>query len=418
MLAEFSLGNKKKKKISEDIIKILLVDDNESNLFSMEVILENEGYSFYKATSGKEALRILLKEDDFSLILLDVRMPIMDGYETAELILQRDKLRHIPIIFITAQDHEDESMFKGYEAGGVDFILKPINADVLRAKVAVFAELHRKNQLLRNQEEKLQAINEDLMSLTADLEQRVLQRTLELENANYELKSLNVSKDKFISVISHDIRNPLTSLLASSETLSKDITRLDPAQVQRFAEIINRTSKKILNQLNELVDWAKKQREKTNFNPGKINLSHHVNESLDLLRISAVQKRIKFENHIDEGLHINADSLMFRSILQNLVSNAIKFTPYGGKPVKFSATLQDNIIEICIHDHGIGMPQQTAEALFTDFSQVSTNGTAQEKGSGLGLLLVRDFVTQHGGTIVVESEEGKGTCFRFTMPAI
>lgn len=417
MLEEFSLGTKKKKKAGEDTIKVLLVDDNENNLLSMEVILENEGYSFYKATSGKEALRILLKEDDFSIILLDVRMPIMDGYETAELILQRDKLRHIPIIFITAQDHEDESMFKGYEAGGVDFILKPINPEILRAKVAVFAELQRKNHLLRKQEEKLQAINEDLMSLTADLEKRVLQRTLELENANYELKSLNASKDKFISVISHDIRNPLTSLLASSETLSKDVGRLDPAQIERFAGIINRTSKKILNQLNELVDWAKKQREKTNFNPEKINLSHHVNESLDLLRINAVQKRIKFENHIDDSIHINADSLMFRSILQNLVSNAIKFTPHGGQPVKFSANAQENSVEICIQDHGIGMSPKTAEMLFTNFSNPSTDGTGQEKGSGLGLLLVKDFVTQHGGTISVDSEEGKGTCIRFTMPA-
>src|SRR3569623_649012 len=159
MLAEFSLETKKERMAGEDTIKILLVDDNESNLFSMEVILEKEGYTFYKASSGKEALRILLKEDDFSLILLDVRMPIMDGYETAELVQQRDKLRHIPIIFITAQDHEDESMYKGYEAGGVDFILKPINGEILRAKVAVFAELHRKNHLLRKQEEKLQAIN-------------------------------------------------------------------------------------------------------------------------------------------------------------------------------------------------------------------------------------------------------------------
>ncbi|HEX3386788.1 MAG TPA: response regulator, partial [Mucilaginibacter sp.] len=140
---------------SEDEIKILIVDDTENNLLSMEVILENEGYTIYKATSGREALRILLKEEDFSLILLDVRMPIMDGYETAALIQERDKLRHIPIIFITAQDYEDESVYKGYEAGGVDFILKPINAEILRAKVTVFAEMHRKNNLLRQQEETL-----------------------------------------------------------------------------------------------------------------------------------------------------------------------------------------------------------------------------------------------------------------------
>ena len=115
-------------------IKILLVDDNADTLMSMEVILEKEGYTFSKALSGKEALKILLKEDDFSLILLDVRMPVMDGYETAELIYQRDKLRHISIIFITGQDYEDAAVFKGYKLGAVDYILKPVNPQILRLK--------------------------------------------------------------------------------------------------------------------------------------------------------------------------------------------------------------------------------------------------------------------------------------------
>src|SRR5476651_1095252 len=128
-------------------VKILLVDDNDNNLLSMEVALEQEGYCFSTAASGREALRILLREDDFSLILLDVKMPIMDGYETAELIYQRDKFKHIPIIFITAHDYEEAAMFKGYKAGAVDFIRKPFNPEMLRSKVAVFAELYEKNRL-------------------------------------------------------------------------------------------------------------------------------------------------------------------------------------------------------------------------------------------------------------------------------
>lgn len=403
--------------VDEEAVKILIVDDNENNLLSMEVILENESYSFYKATSGKEALRILLKEEDFSVILLDVKMPIMDGYETAQLILQRDKLKYIPIIFITAQDYEDESVYKGYEAGGVDFILKPINPEILRAKVSVFTELHRKNQLLRKQEEQLKAINEDLIHLSEDLERRVLERTIELENVNYELKSLNLSKDKFISVISHDLRTPLTSLLASSENLSRHGGNLPPERIKMFSDIINKTSKKILNQLNELVDWAKSQREKTNFNPEKINLAKAVNEALDLLRTNAVQKRIKVENNINPDVYVNVDTLMFRSILQNLVSNAIKFTPHGGKSVCVSAQPIENMVEVSIQDYGVGMHQDTKELLFDGYNKVSVDGTNQEKGTGLGLLLVKDFVTQHGGLIKVESELGKGTCFSFTIPA-
>jgi signal transduction histidine kinase len=401
---------------AESKIKLLLVDDNENNLLSMEVVLEKGNYTFYRATSGREALRILLKEDDFSLILLDVKMPIMDGYETAALIYERDKLRQIPIIFITAHDYEEAAIFKGYEAGAVDFIRKPFNPEMLRSKVAVFTELYRKNQLLQRQEEKLQLINQDLLQLNQGLEQRVLERTIELESLNQELQELNLSKDKFLSVISHDLRTPLTSLLASSENLFRDAKKLKTEQIELFAGIINRTSHKILNQLNELVDWAKEQREKTNFNPNDLNLRQSVNESLELLRESARLKEISLENEVDGDLYIQADVLMFRSILQNLVTNAIKYTPAGGKPVAVTAVTANGMVEVCIRDQGVGMSAQTRDMLFGLGRGASSLGTSKERGTGLGLLLVKDFVAIHGGTIRVESEPDKGTCFLFTMP--
>jgi len=397
-------------------IKILLVDDNENNLLSIEVVLQKEGYEFCRATSGKEALRILLKEEDFTLILLDVKMPIMDGYETAELIYQRDKLKNIPIIFITAHDYEEAAVFKGYRAGAVDFIRKPFNPEILRSKVAVFTELYRKNQLLSQQEEKLQAINSELLQLNRELEKRVLERTVALERLNIELTALNSSKDKFLSVISHDLRNPLTSLLASSANLDRDAEKLKPEQVRMFSGIINRTSQKILNQLNELVDWAKEQREKTHFNPQKFELHRGVEESLELLKASASQKRIQLNNHVPKEIYLHADMMMFRSILQNLVTNAIKFTPEGGENVSVSATRKDSGVEICVQDFGIGMPQKTIDVLFDKMTSTSHVGTNAEKGTGLGLLLVRDFIVQHGGAIQVESDPQKGTCFLFTLP--
>lgn len=402
----------------EPLTRILLVDDNENNLLAMEVVLEKEKYTFFRATSGREALRTLLREEDFSLILLDVKMPIMDGYETASLIYERDKLRQIPIIFITAHDYEEAAIFKGYEAGAVDFIRKPFNPEMLRSKVAVFTELYRKNQLLQRQEEKLQAINQELIQMNQGLEQRVLERTLELEGVNQELKALNLSKDKFLSVISHDLRNPLTALLATSDNLSRDAEKLQPDRIKMFASIIHRTSHKILDQLNELVDWAKEQREKTNFNPQELQLRQSVNESLDLLRENAQQKEISLENQVSEDLYIHADVLMFRSILQNLVTNAIKYTPAGGESVAVTATANEGMIELCIRDRGVGMSAKTREMLFGQVSAASLLGTSEEKGTGLGLLLVKDFVTMHGGTIRVESELNKGTCFLFTMPNV
>jgi len=367
--------------------------------------------------SGKEALRILLKEEDFTLILLDVMMPIMVGYETAELIYQRDKLKHIPIIFVTAHDYEEAAVFKGYKAGAVDFIRKPFNPDILRSKIAVFAELYRKNEQLRQQEVKLQQVNSELMQLNQDLEQRVLERTLELENLNHELQALNLSKDKFLSVISHDLRNPLTSLLASADTLTRDADRLQPNQIRLFSGIISKTSQRILAQLNELVDWAKNQREKIVFRPEKLHLRQNINESFELLRVNAAQKEVMLENNTAEEIYVNADALMLRSILQNIVTNSIKFTPSGGGIVTVSAFPTDELIEICIEDSGIGMSEETRNALFGPVTSASLMGTNQEKGTGLGLMLVKDFVLQHGGKIQVDSEPGKGTCFRFTMPA-
>ena len=398
-------------------VKILLVDDNENNLLSMEVALEKQNYNFFRANSGREALRVLLHEEDFTLILLDVKMPIMDGYETAELIYQRDKLKQIPIIFITAHDYEEAAMFKGYKAGAVDFIRKPFNPEILRSKVAVFAELYRKNRLLRKQEEKLQLINADLMQLNQDLEQRVLERTLALESMNQELQALNLSKDKFLSVMSHDLRNPLTALLASSGKLSEEPENLSPGQVKQLAQIIHRTSNKLLNQLNEVIDWAKKQSQKTSFYPEKVQLAAGIEEALELLKGNALQKKIRLQNHIPVDIEVMADALMLRSIVQNLVTNAIKYTPEGGS-VAVNAKRDGQMACIFVEDSGVGMAPEVKERLFSTSRQASQSGTNNEQGSGLGMVLVSDFVNQHGGQIQVESTPGVGTTITFTIPTI
>lgn len=400
--------------VVEEPVKILLVDDREDNILSMELVLARDGYSFAKATSGKAALKILLKEQDFSLILLDVKMPIMDGYETAEIIYQREKLRHIPIIFITGQEYEETAVFKGYQLGAVDYIRKPVNPQLLRSKVAVFSELFKKTQLLKLQDEKLRNINEDLLILNRGLENRVKERTLELEKLNQELKDLNISKDKFLSVISHDLRNPLTALMVSSEKLNKDIHKGTTREIATLSSIIHRTSHKILQQLNELVDWAKKQQDKTSFNPETLHLLEKMDESLELLKDNATQKKINLRNQVPHEIYVHADSLMLRSIVQNLVTNAIKYTSHGGE-INVTAQHLEKMVEVRVQDSGIGMDPETQQKIFA--KSVSTHGTNNEKGSGLGLLLVKDFVAIHGGTLEVESELGKGTIFKFTIPS-
>lgn len=266
-------------------------------------------------------------------------------------------------------------------------------------------ELYEKAQLLQQQEEKLIRTNEDL-------EKRVFERTCELENLNHELKDLNLSKDKFLSVISHDLRNPLTALMITSDKLSRDT---ENSKVSPLAKIIHRTSHKILDQLNELVEWAQMQREKTTFNSEKLHLVLGVDQSLDLLKANALQKNIVLENRISHDLYVNADTLMLRSILQNLVTNAIKYTPQGGL-VKVTAKRIDKMVELCVTDSGIGMEADILKNLFTNANSASVSGTNNEKGSGLGLMLVKDFVIQHGGSIRAESERGKGTSIMFNIP--
>jgi signal transduction histidine kinase len=269
-------------------------------------------------------------------------------------------------------------------------------------------KLHEKALLLKQQEEKLIRINDGL-------EKRVLERTAELEILNQELKGLNVSKDKFLAVISHDLRNPLTALLLASEVLTTQADSNIFDAVQPFVKVIHRSSHNILQQLNELVDWAQKQQERTNFSPEKLHLFSAVQQSFELLSANALLKNIAFENDIPGHLYVNADALMLRSILQNLVTNSIKYSFEGGV-VNVTARHIHKMTEVSITDAGIGMNEVTRDTLFTRPDGHSVPGTSQEKGSGIGLSLVKDFVRQHKGTLRVESEIKKGTCVHFTVP--
>jgi two-component system, sensor histidine kinase and response regulator len=217
--------------------------------------------------------------------------------------------------------------------------------------------------------------------------------------------------------MSHDLRNPLTALLASADKLSSDPESLSPSQVKQLSLIIHRTSKKLLHQLNEVIDWAKRQTQKVSFYPERISLSQGIDDSLELLRPNAEQKKIKLHNHTPDNIEVMADSLMLRSIVQNLVTNAIKYTPSGGS-VSIKASKNEQMACIFVEDSGIGMTAEVKERLFISTDQKSVLGTNNEQGSGLGLILVSDFVNQHGGQIDVESDVGVGTTIKFTIPAI
>lgn len=278
-------------------------------------------------------------------------------------------------------------------------------ANTILRKQAVLLQQHRKEVILANN---------NLLKLNRHLETRVLERTLQLQNKNEELKQLNVAKDKLLSVISHDLRNPLSALLMASDALCAK-TESDPGfDIQPFVKIISRTAERILQQLNELLERAQAEHAKNIFNPERINLSVQIDKSLALLKEIAVQKNITLKNKVPNGIFIKGDVIMLQSIIQNLVTNSIKYTPGGGF-ITIDTTIKDNMVEVSVVDSGTGMSDDTRLKLFTTSYSVSILGTANEKGSGIGLMLVKDFIMQHGGTIKVKSKKGEGTKMIFTL---
>ena len=456
-------------------LKILILEDNQDDVDLLHRELKKSGLSFTaEIVQTRAAFEHALQHFNPDLILSDYSLPSFDAVTAFH--IKQNKSPHIPFIIISGVIGEENAV-ELIKNGVTDYTPKDklftlstkINralkdteerkekeniaeklkiqatALIIANKELVFQnqekekrasdliilsetlknqkeelrmaneELYEKAQLLQIQEDKLISINDDLLRLNQHLEKRVLARTSELEKLNHELKDLSLSKDKFLSVISHDLRNPLTALLMASDQLSSNTDNHIFEDIQPLAGIIHRNSHNILQQLNELVDWAKKQREKTSLNSERIHLIEAVSQSFELLEANASQKNIILENKVAEDIYVKADALMLRSVLQNLITNAIKFSLPGGLVIVV-AQWTDKLIEVCIVDSGIGMEGATKENLFVKHNTASIAGTNNEKGSGLGLILVKDFVTQNGGTLRVESEQGKGTCIFFTVP--
>ena len=508
--------------MSSELIKILLVDDREDNLTSMELVLEKEGYSFSKATSGKDALKILLKEEDFSLILMDVKMPIMDGYETAEIIYQREKLRHIPIIFITGQDYEEAEVFKGYQTGAVDYIRKPFNPLILRSKVAVFAELYKKNRLLIKQEEKVRIINQDLLQLNQELEERVASRTkalVESENRFHsmietipqiawtntvegevtfynqrwydytgldheqtlgegwqavvhpddlqytldqykliqetsdggefqnrkkradgvyrwylirlrpiknkegelplwvgtatdinDLRLLQQQKDDFMSIASHELKTPITTLKASLQLL--DRMKYNPNQMLvTFVEQANKSMGRVTTLIENLMNTNKLNEGQLHLHKTSFTIAQMIADCCQHVRIAG-QYTIITDG--DKKLMVNADADRIDQVVVNFVNNAIKYAP-GTKEIHANIEKINNMAKVSVSDKGPGIHPEKLPYLFDRYYRVDSSGM-QYSGLGVGLYISSEIIKRHGGQIGVDSEIGKGSTFWFTLP--
>lgn len=354
--------------------KILVVDDVTKNIQLVASFLKQAGYDINYAISGKTALKHI-KRDKFDLILLDIMMPEMDGFEVCNLLKADGETKDIPVIFLTAKN-DIESITKAFEVGGVDYITKPFNKAELLARVKTH---------------------------------------LELQQQKRNLKELNATKDKFFSIIAHDLKSPLNQLLGLSEILQKEIKSDKQGEVVRYAHLINESAKSGRLLLENLLEWSRSQSGMLNYRPEELDLKKITEEVRQLNEHNANQNKVELKSKVKEGTVAFADKNMIMTILRNLISNGIKFTKRGGKII-LSAKKSNGIVTYSVIDNGIGIKTEDLKKLFRIDINPNSIGTSQEKGTGLGLILCKEFVEKNGGRIWVESKLGEGSTFKFTIP--
>lgn len=411
----------------EEQVNILLVDDRQENIIALEAILGDLGYNMVSVHSGREVLRAVL-EKEFAVILLDVRMPEMDGFETASLLREREQTQHTPIIFLTAGDNSQEKVFRGYSVGAVDYLAKPFDPVILRAKVGVFVELHQKTLQLKQLNEdlerrvaertaQLEAANQELMRevterrraesevrlLNTQLENRVRERTAELEAANEEMRSFSYS-------VSHDLRAPLRKIVAFSQMLLEEHGSSLSAGGQDYLNRICAASKR----MEELIDDVLKLSQITNVEMirEQVDLSSAVKDIASDLHHADPDRKTTFE--IEDGVFAHGDERLLRLALQNLLENAWKFT--SKRPdarIEFGTKKTSNGAVYFVRDNGVGFDPTEVDKLFTPFMRL--HKTTEFPGTGIGLAIVHRVFQRHGGTVRAESKKGEGATFTFTL---
>ncbi len=371
-----------------DLVYFLLADDLDENLLSLEALLRREGLVLLKARSGPEALELLLKHD-VALALLDVHMPGMDGFELAELMRGIERTKQVPIIFLTAGSADWQRRFRGYEAGAVDFIQKPIESDILRSKVSVFFELYRQRQQLAHQYE-------------------------QLKSATTALREADRRKDEFLATLAHELRNPLATIRNGLEIL-----RMNPhsAETEDVRGMMNRQLKHLVRLIDDLLDVSRVSQGKIDLRKELITLQSALDSAVEASHpLIEARKHTLLLEVPKETLWLNADITRIAQIVSNLLNNAAKYTPDSGT-IKLSVTCEGEEAVIAVKDNGMGIPQDMLPKVFELFTQVDNNLERSQGGLGIGLALVRQLVEMHGGSINAKSAGlNQGSTFSVRLP--
>jgi two-component system sensor histidine kinase/response regulator len=379
-------------------VNILLVDDQPANLVALEAMLEDLGQNLVRAESGREALKRLLS-DDFAVILLDVKMPEMDGFETAELIRQRDRSRHTPILFLTAADTTQAQAVRGYAVGAVDYLVKPVVPEFVRSKVAVFVELAKKNELLRRQ-----------AALLAQSEQAALELAEARAELVRELEHKNRELESFSYAVSHDLRAPLRRIDSFSRAiLESQGKRLDD-EGRKFLSRVREASQQMAQLIDDVLYLSRVTR--TDLRDQDVDLSEVA--ELVVSRLQEGQPNRQVEVKIRPGVVVTGDGQLLRIALENLLQNAWKFTGKQAEPrIEFGVTQTSGEPTYFIRDNGAGFEMTYAARLFGPFQRLHSQ--QEFPGNGIGLATVQRIIHRHGGKVWAEGLVGQGATFYFTL---
>ena len=378
-----------------DKVNILLVDDQPARLLSYETILGELGENLVQARSGAEALQLLMKQS-FAVVLLDVNMPEMDGFEVATMIHQHPRFEKIPIIFVTAVHVTDLDRLKGYKLGAVDYIYVPVVPEILRSKVAVFVELYRQRQ--------------ELQRLNAQLDQRVRERTVELEATNKELVRSNAELQRFAYVASHDLQEPLRMVTSYLDLLTQRYQgRLD-ARADKYIDYAVDGARRMQTLIDDLLTFSRVDSQARPLEP--TDCEAVLNQVLANLR-PTIQEKSAVVSH-DPLPVVPADPTQLTQTFQNLIGNALKFCE-GPPRVHIGSQCDGDEWVFSVRDNGIGIAPEYLERIFVLFQRLHTR--SKYSGTGIGLAICKKVVERLGGRIWAESRPGQGSVFSFAVPA-
>jgi signal transduction histidine kinase len=400
-------------KNDRDKVNILLVDDQPARLLSYETILSELGQNLITARSGTEALERLMA-DEFAVVLLDVNMPGMDGFEVASMIHEHPRFETTPIIFITGVHINELDRLRGYTLGAVDYVSIPVVPTILRSKVAVLVELYIQRRELRRLNQSLEEANARLAEAHSNLQ---AEKTRELEQLNAALREANRNKDEFLAMLAHELRNPLASIHNAVQLMKNP--QLPAPQLGWARDMIERQLGHLTRLIDDLLDVARITRGKINLAREPVLLTTLVARAVETVQPLLARQRHDLQLHVSpKPLYIDGDPTRLIQIVGNVLSNAAKYTEAGGR-IELTAGESNEQIEIRIRDNGIGIDPQQLPSVFDLFAQAARLDHGNQTGLGIGLALVKRLVELHGGAVEARSDGlGKGSEFLIRFPRL